>query len=138
MIIILWPGQRSTCTLLHFQVGGIILPSDSLIVTDIQSYLYYESFIQLDQSGGLEMVGGHPGARLWSQTVSLFLQQEPELEISKIYLRAANLRPESTTQLSGSSPLRDIADVRAEVRRDNSRFLDYSYHHSSGCKLWVL
>ena len=116
MIIIPWPGQRSTCTLLHFQVGGIILPSDSLIVTDIQSYLYYESFIQLDQSGGLEVLGGHQCARLWAQTVSLFLNKE-EVEISEIYITAANLRPEMTTQLSGSSPspLRNISDVQAEV-----------------------
>ena len=61
------------------------------------------------------MVGGHQCARLWPQTVSLFLHQEVKLDISDIYVRAANLRPEMTTQLSDSSPLRNISDVKAEV-----------------------
>ena len=56
-------------------------------------------------------------ARLWSQTVSLFLNKEVE-ELSDIYIQAANLRPEMTTRLSGSSPLRNISDIKAEVELD--------------------
>ena len=44
---------------LYAQAGGIILPSDCLTVASIQHFLHYESFLQLDQSGGLEMLGGH-------------------------------------------------------------------------------
>ena len=53
-------------------------------------------------------------ARLWSQTVSLFLNKEVE-ELTDIYIQAANLRPEMTTRLSGNSPLRNIRDIKAEV-----------------------
>jgi len=72
------------------------------------------SFIQLDQSGGREMLGGHQSARLWELTVELFLNKKVEVEEADIYLTAADLRPELTTRLSGRSPLRNITDITAQ------------------------
>ena len=47
------------CPLVHLQIGGIILPSDSLTLGSLQHFLYFESFIKLDQNSRVEMLGGH-------------------------------------------------------------------------------
>ena len=93
-------GRRSQ-DILTFQIGGLILPSDSITLREgsqlvdecvgsrkdfllriqilsvksslrsLHEFLYYESFLKLDQSSQIEVLGGHTVRRVRIVIISL-------------------------------------------------------------------
>jgi hypothetical protein len=64
------------------EVGGIVLPASSLVVSSLQPLLHYEAVMYSPGRGeGGEdhlVIGGHRGARLWQMAINMYLDRGME------------------------------------------------------------
>ena len=95
-------------TLKTLGVGGIILPTHSLVLSSLQPLLYYEAVLVMpdhDEDG--LVVGGHSSARLWQVATNMYLQYKGRKE--NMITKAADRFPDLVTRI-GEEKLRSGGD----------------------------
>lgn len=64
------------------EIGGIVLPSNSLVISNLQPLLHYEAVIfspESEEDTLADMViGGHKGARLWQMAINMYMERGME------------------------------------------------------------
>jgi hypothetical protein len=86
------------------EVGGIVLPVRSLVISSLQPLLHYEAVMYSPgrEEGGEDdlVIGGHRGARLWQMVINMYLESRMEggHPIKEIVRRV----PEVVTMIGGN------------------------------------
>jgi hypothetical protein len=60
------------------EIGGIVLPGNSLVINHLQPLLHYEAVMSGEGGEDDLVIGGHRGARLWQMAINMYLERGME------------------------------------------------------------
>ena len=96
------------------EVGGIVLPVNSLVINSLQPLLYYEAVMYSpgSEEGGEDdlVMGGHRGARMWQMAINLYLERGMEggHPIKEIVRRL----PQVVTMIRGKENVHEFGPIK--------------------------